>query len=138
MDNFYLKMDLNHILFLAKKSTYRKTDNKSYVLKGYVEKVDHKYLDVLFNNNKYMWGTYPRNTRDVLEVFRIYKWSGEYFDVTSKPITRLSFSHNMEEITKGTFVVNSDKCISCKKCITVCPQRCIDYSTGKAYIKTHQ
>lgn len=40
-----------------------------------------------------------------------------------------------QEITKGTFVVNSDKCISCKKCITVCPQRCIDYSTGKAYIK---
>lgn len=41
----------------------------------------------------------------------------------------------MEEITKGTFVVNSDKCTSCKKCITVCPQKCIDYSSGKAYIK---
>lgn len=108
--------------------------NKSYVIKGYVEQVDHKYLDILFNKNKYMWGTYPRNTRDVLEVFKIYKWSGEYFDVTSKPITRLGFSNNMEEIKKGTFFVN-DKCINCKKCIVVCPQKCIDYSTGKAYIK---
>lgn len=40
----------------------------------------------------------------------------------------------MEEIKKGTFFVN-DKCINCKKCIVVCPQKCIDYSTGKAYIK---
>ena len=147
IDMMYLENDCIYFLTARGKNFYQEIIkdnyialscqkyNKSYVVKGYVEQVDHKYLDVLFNHNKYMWGTYPRNTRDVLEVFRIYKWSGEYFDVTSKPITRLSFSHNMEEIKKGTFIVNNDKCISCKKCITVCPQKCIDYSTGKAYIK---
>ena len=128
--NFYQEITKDNYIALSCQKY-----NKSYVIKGYVEQVDHKYLDILFNKNKYMWGTYPRNTRDVLEVFKIYKWSGEYFDVTSKPITRLSFSNNMEEITKGTFITN-DKCISCKKCITVCPQKCIDYSTGKAYIKS--
>lgn len=40
----------------------------------------------------------------------------------------------MEEINKGTFIVN-EKCTSCKKCITVCHQKCIDYSMGKAYNK---
>lgn len=127
--NFYQEITKDNYIALSCQKY-----NKSYVIKGYVEQVDHKYLDILFNKNKYMWGTYPRNTRDVLEVFKIYKWSGEYFDVTSKPITRLSFSNNMEEIKKGTFFVN-DKYISCKKCIVVCPQKCIDYSTGKAYIK---
>lgn len=127
--NFYQEITKDNYIALSCQKY-----NKSYVIKGYVEQVDHKYLDILFNKNKYMWGTYPRNTRDVLEVFKIYKWSGEYFDVTSKPITRLGFSNNMEEIKKETFFVN-DKCINCKKCIVVCPQKCIDYSTGKAYIK---
>lgn len=146
IDMMYLEDDCLYFLTARGKNFYQEITkdnyialscqkyNKSYVIKGYVEQVDHKYLDILFNKNKYMWGTYPRNTRDVLEVFKIYKWSGEYFDVTSKPITRLSFSNNMEEIKKGTFFVN-DKCISCKKCIVICPQKCIDYSTGKAYIK---
>ena len=146
IDMMYLENDCLYFLIARGKYFYKAITtnnyialscqkyNKSYVLKGYVQQVDRKYLDILFNHNKYMYGTYPGNTRDVLEVFRIYKWSGEYFDLTSKPITRLSFSHNIEEATKGTFYVN-DKCISCKKCITVCPQRCIDYSTGKAYIK---
>lgn len=127
--NFYQEITKNNYIALSCQKY-----NKSYVLKGYVEKVEHKYLDILFEHNKYMWGTYPRNTRQVLEVFKIYKWSGEYFDVTSKPITRLSFSNNMQELKKGTFFVDN-KCISCKKCITVCPQKCIDYSSGKAYIK---
>ncbi len=127
--NFYQEITKNNYIGLSCQK-----NNKSYVLKGYVEKVEHKYLDILFEHNKYMWGTYPRNTRQVLEVFKIYKWSGEYFDVTSKPITRLSFSNNMQELKKGTFLVDS-KCVNCKKCITVCPQKCIDYSSGKAYIK---
>ena len=40
----------------------------------------------------------------------------------------------IEETNKGLFFVN-DKCRSCKKCITVCPKQCIDYSMGTAYIK---
>lgn len=127
--NFYKELKNNNYIALSCQKY-----NKSYVLKGYVEKVNHKYLDILFNHNRYMWGTYPKNTRDILEVFKIYKWSGEYFDVTSKPITRLSFSHNMDVINKGTFFV-TDKCINCGKCLTVCPQKCIEFINNKANIK---
>lgn len=107
--------------------------NKAYSLRGYVEKVDHKYLDILFSKNRYMWGTYPKETRNILEVFRIYKWTGEYFDLTPKPITRLSFSHNIKDIQYGEYLVN-DKCINCKKCISVCPQKCIKFNNKKAKI----
>lgn len=129
--SFYKEITKDNYIALACQK-----DNKSYVLKGYVEQVDHSYLEILFNHNKYMYDIYSSNTKDVLEVFKIYKWSGEYFDLSIKPITRLSFSNNMEEIKKGTFFIN-DKCINCKKCIKVCPQKCIDFNTGKAFIKAN-
>lgn len=100
--------------------------NKAYSLKGYVKQVDHKYLDILFNHNRYMWGTYPKETRHILEVFKIYKWNGEYFDLTTKPITRIVFTHNMEKLKTGDYIT-TEKCINCKKCISVCPQRCIKF-----------
>ncbi len=146
VDMMYLEDDCLYFLTARGKNFYKELKkmnyislscqryNKSYTLKGYVEKADRKYLDIIFEKNRYMLGIYPRNTKEILEVFRIYKWSGEYFDITTKPVTRLSYSNNMEEIQKGRFFVN-DKCISCKKCITVCPQGCIDYEMGKAYIK---
>lgn len=128
--NFYNEIKKNnYIAFSCQKY------NKAYTLKGYVEQVEPKYLDILFEHNKYMWGTYPRDTRKILEVFRIYKWYGEYFDVTSKPITRLSFSHSFDDIPSQNYFVN-EKCINCKKCITVCPQKCIEFEEQKAYIKS--
>lgn len=38
----------NYIAFSCQKY------NKAYSLKGYVEQVDQKYLDILFEHNKYM------------------------------------------------------------------------------------
>lgn len=125
--NFYNEIKSNNYIALSCQKY-----NKAYSLKGYVKQVEHKYLDILFNHNRYMWGTYPKETRHILEVFKIYKWSGEYFDVTSKPITRISFTHNMEGLKTGNYIVN-DKCINCKKCFKVCPQKCIKF-TDKAKI----
>lgn len=127
--NFYEEIkNNNYISFSCQRY------NKAYMIKGYVEQVEQsKYLDILFNHNRYMWGTYPKDTRKVLEVFKIYKWSGEYFDLTSKPITRISFKHNWEEENKGCFEV-TDKCINCEKCLLVCPQKCIKFKDNKANI----
>ena len=127
--NFYNEITKNNYIALSCQKY-----NKAYSLKGYVEQVDHRYLDTLFNNNRYMWGTYPKNTRNILEVFKIYKWSGEYFDVTSKAITRISFTHNMEELNIGNYIV-TDKCINCKKCFNVCPQKCIRFGEKAKIIK---
>lgn len=125
--NFYNEITANNYIALSCQKY-----NKAYSLKGYVKQVDHKYLDILFNYNRYMWGTYPKETRHILEVFKIYKWSGEYFDVTSKPITRIAFTHNMDKLNTGDYTV-TDKCINCKKCFNVCPQKCISF-TNKANI----
>lgn len=126
--NFYKEITTNNYIALSCQKY-----NKAYSMKGYVKQAEHKYLDILFNKNKYMWGTYPKDTRNILEVFKIYKWTGEYFDVTSKPITRISFSNNMKDIEQGSYLVN-DKCIECKKCISVCPQKCIKFYNKKANI----
>lgn len=47
--NFYKELKNNNYIALSCQKY-----NKSYVLKGYVEKVNHKYLDILFNHNRYM------------------------------------------------------------------------------------
>lgn len=127
--NFYNEITINNYIALSCQKY-----NKAYSLKGYVKQVEHNYLDILFNKNRYMWGTYPKETRNILEVFKIYKWNGEFFDVTSKPITRISFSHNMGELELGNYGV-TDECINCKKCITVCPQKCIKFENKAKIIK---
>lgn len=45
--NFYKELKNNNCIALSCQEY-----NKSYVLKGYVEKVNHKYLDILFNHNR--------------------------------------------------------------------------------------
>lgn len=101
-------------------------NNKAYSLNGNVKMVDKKYLDILFNYNKFMKDLYPGDTKNTLEVFKIYSWNGEFFDLNEKPIYRQSFSYNTEENEKGLYKINKNKCISCGKCFNVCPQKCID------------
>lgn len=103
-------------------------NNKAYTVSGYVEQVDKKYLKILFDHNRFMYGTYPGKTSEVLEVFRIYAYKGEFFDLTKKPIYRQSFSYNYETKEKGIYRIIKDKCVSCDKCLSVCPQKCIDIS----------
>ena len=100
--------------------------NKAYSLSGYVEKVDRSYLKILFDHNRFMYGTYPGDTKNILEVFRIYSWNGEYFDLTKKPIYRQSFSYNAKKGKNSIYQINKDKCMLCGKCLNVCPQKCID------------
>mgnify|MGYP000155001069 CR=1 FL=1 len=126
--NFYKELKENGYVALSCQK-----NNRAYTLKGYVEEVDHHYLDILFDHNRYMWGTYPGETRHVLEVFRIYKWRGEFFDLTSKPVNRIAFAKDMDDIIPGTFYVD-EGCIGCKKCIDVCPQKCITFKNNKAFI----
>ncbi|MFA6829440.1 MAG: 4Fe-4S binding protein [Bacilli bacterium] len=99
-------------------------NKKAYSLKGHVSKAERNYLGILFENNQFMKEIYPEKTRDVLEVFRIDSWVGDFFNLNTRPITRYSFSHNQEEISE-TFIIQKDRCISCGKCLNVCPQRCI-------------
>lgn len=73
-----------------------------------------------------MYEIYPtEQSRSALTVFQVYEGDGEWFNLSKKPIERFSFSFGCEaSITHGYFV--TDKCIGCGKCVTVCPQQCID------------
>lgn len=53
--------------------------------------------------------------------------SGEWFDLSKKPIERASFTFggnvNDDESKKGYSI--TDRCIGCGSCVSVCPQSCI-------------
>ena len=59
-----------------------------------------------------------------LTVFQIYEGTGEWFDLSKKPIERASFVFgSAEEKAEGYFI--TDACIGCGNCLPVCPQNCI-------------
>lgn len=109
---------------------------KSISIRGKVENIGAKLLDKVFEENTYMEDIYTtKESRKVLKVFRLYEGIGEYFDLTTKPITRLSFvigEKNYNEYLTYGYLINT-KCVGCNSCISVCPQNCIDTS-NKPYV----
>ena len=72
-------------------------------------------------------------SKSALTVFQIYEGTGEWFDLSKKPIERASFTFGgAEKVEKGYFV--TDKCIGCKLCYSKCPQKCIDISVKPVVI----
>lgn len=138
IDMMYMEDNCLYFLTARGKNLYRELLNKPYVsvtvckqnkaysLYGYVEIVDRKYLKALFDHNRFMYGAYPGETSKVLEVFRIYSWNGEFFDLTKKPIYRQSFQFNSKETKEVKYQIDKTKCVTCRKCMKVCPQKCIN------------
>ena len=64
-----------------------------------------------------------------LTVFQIYEGTGEWFDLSKKPIERASFTFGCKEAEavgrklEGYYI--TDACIGCGSCAAVCPQSCI-------------
>lgn len=101
----------------------------SITLVGEAEEVGSSHLDILLKNNPYMLKIYQtEGSRKALTVFRVFKGSGEWFDLSKSPIERSSFEFGgMRKETSGYVI--SDKCIGCGACPEVCPQNCIDRSS---------
>ncbi len=104
-------------------------------IRGKVKEMGDKLLPKLFDKNPYMKEIYPTvNSQKALTVFKIYEGSGEWFNLSKKPIERFSFAFgNMQIKTKGYFITNA--CIGCRQCQTVCPQNCIDLTFIPAIIQ---
>lgn len=101
---------------------------QSISLSGKVKNIGQEKLDVIFEKNSYMNEIYPHiKARNVLQVFEIYEYQGEYFDLSQKPIYRQGFSFG-KKIEDYEYRVG-DGCIYCKACARVCPQKCIDISS---------
>jgi uncharacterized pyridoxamine 5'-phosphate oxidase family protein/NAD-dependent dihydropyrimidine dehydrogenase PreA subunit len=103
-------------------------------LRGKVRELDTQNAKVLFDKNPYMYEIYPtEESRSAIRVFQLYDGSGEWFDLSKKPIERKNFSFGgTEEIGEGYFV--TEKCIGCKLCYSKCPQKCIDISVKPVVI----
>ena len=97
-------------------------------LRGKVRELGHDRIPDLFEKNPYMAKIYPtEGSMQALTVFQIYEGSGEWFDLSKKPIERAAFSFGgAMQKSEGYFI--TDACIGCESCLPVCPQKCIDSS----------
>lgn len=107
-------------------------------VRGKVKELGGALLPRLFEKNPYMREIYPTlESQKALTVFQIYEGSGEWFDLSKKPIERFSFSFGQGKAeTEGYFI--TEACTHCRACEVVCPQNCIDFTSVPAVIQqTH-
>lgn len=148
--------DENGLYFLTAKGkgVYNRLVNKEYLaltgmkgedtmscvalsVRGKAKEIGAARLPRLFELNPYMTEIYPtEESRKALTVFYIYEGSGEWFDLSKKPIERASFTFgNAVKSQEGYYI--TDKCIGCGKCFDVCPQNCISKDTPFAVQQEH-
>lgn len=95
-------------------------------IKGKVRELGYEKIPKLFEKNRYMYEIYPtEQSRQALTVFQIYEGSGEWFDLSKKPIERETFVFGKKSLESFGYFITDD-CIGCNKCVSVCPQDCID------------
>ena len=94
-------------------------------IRGKVRELGYDRIPELFEKNPYMHQIYPtEESMKALTVFQIYEGSGEWFDLSRKPIERASFTFGgADKKAEGYFI--TDSCIGCGSCMAVCPQECI-------------
>ena len=95
-------------------------------IRGRVRELGYDKIPELFAKNPYMHDIYPtKEAMRALTVFQIYEGTGEWFDLSKKPIERASFTFGgAAQKPEGYFI--TDACIGCGSCATVCPQNCIN------------
>lgn len=112
-------------------------DKKAVSVRGKIRNIGNKKLEEVFVENPYMNEIYPSvESRNALEVFQMYEGQGEYFDLSVKPIYREPFylggNHETRTNAHGFYITES--CNQCGKCLTECPQGCIDVTEGTVSI----
>lgn len=104
-------------------------------IRGKVQEIGNAPLQRLFEKNPYMNEIYPtEQSQQALTIFQLYEGNGEWFDLSKKPIERISFTiGNQEKAMQGYEITN--KCTGCNACKAVCPQNCIDFTVMPAMIR---
>lgn len=124
--NFYNRLKNRQYLSLTGMKGKDTIHCVSVSMRGKVREIGAERLKRLFEKNPYMNEIYPNEkSQTALTVFQLYEGTGEWFDLSKKPIERQNFIFGgATNVTVGYFV--NDNCIGCGKCLAVCPQKCID------------
>ena len=94
-------------------------------IRGKVRELGYDKIPELFEKNPYMHDIYPtEESMKALTVFQIYEGTGEWFDLSKKPIERDSFTFGGADERRDCYFI-TDACIGCGTCLEVCPQECI-------------
>ena len=97
-------------------------------LVGDVTEVPERLGDLL-DANRYMYDIYPtEESRRGLTAFCIHRGSGEFFDLSTRPIRRVGFSYGGLVTDDAAYEI-TDRCDGCGSCLDPCPQSCIDTSS---------
>lgn len=124
--NFYQRLKDKDYLALSGKKGEDTMSCTAISVSGKVRELGSDMLPLLFEKNPYMFEIYPtEESRKALTVFQIYEGSGEWFDLSKKPIERDSFTFGGAEIRASGYFVTDD-CIRCGSCLSDCPQSCIE------------
>lgn len=107
-------------------------------VRGAVRNLGKERLDEIFEKNPYMAKIYPTGkSREVLEVFQLYRGEGEYFDLSQLPPCRQSFAFGGEAIHRTGCRIDAGTCIGCRDCHSVCPQGCISNTVLREIDESH-
>lgn len=123
--SFYDRLKKRQFLALTAMKGEDTMSSVAISLRGKVRELGYDRIPELFEKNPYMKTIYPtEESMQALTAFQIYEGTGEWFDLSKKPIERASFIFGGAKTKEeGYFISNA--CIGCGSCVEVCPQKCI-------------
>ena len=122
---FYDRLTKRQFLALTAMKGEDTMSSVAVSIRGKVRDLGYERIQELFKKNPYMHQIYPtEESMKALTVFQIYEGTGEWFDLSKKPIERAPFNFGKVEIKREGYFV-TDNCIGCGSCLSVCPQSCI-------------
>lgn len=136
---FYTQLMENPYIAISGMCGGEGTMNKKAVsIRGKAVNIGSEKLKEVFEQNPYMAEIYPQEeSRTALEVFQVAEGTGEFFDLSVKPIYRDTFvlgtACESEKNAGGYFI--TDRCRGCRICYSKCPQKCIDLSVKPLVIQ---
>ena len=133
--NFYDRLIKRGYLALTAMKGKDTMSSVAISVRGKVRELGYEKIPELFEKNPYMYEIYPtEESMHALTVFQIYEGTGEFFDLSKKPIERASFAFgDVEKKYHGYFI--TEACIGCGSCVAMCPQNCIVQTEDHFVIK---
>lgn len=133
--NFYKRLKNSGYIALTGIKGESTMTRKAVSVSGRVKEMPRETLLNLIEKNPYMKEIYPtEESRKALTAFKLFSGTGEWFDLSKKPIERITFSFgDVQNNADGYYITG--KCTGCGSCKTVCPQNCIDLSSIPAVIR---